>query len=520
MTSSILFDRLKAAAAAGGPTIAIRDGDRSLSYADLVEAAELCASQLLAAGLPRSGTVAALSHNRLEVLVVYYAAASLDAVFVPINPVLTASEVAYIVTDSRTNLLLHESEFSCVAEAAVPDSQQRWTFERLASLGAPRRDLATRPPTPDAGFLTIYTSGSTGKPKAVVYDQLGEINGNAGLIDMWGITSSDVIVVGLPLGFLYGLSTAASAGLQAGAQIVLVRKFHPRDVLNALVESKATIYHGVPTMFAMMLDYAEKEGLEIDLGEMRLLISAGAPLSEELRARFTRHFNKRIDDYYALTEARPILGRRFDDPQIPPKGAVGKLAPRVEIHVVAEDERLVGVREIGEIVVRAPGMFRRYASDAEAAKPAVSPLGFHTGDVGYYDEEGYYYITGRIKDIIIRGGANIAPAEVEEVLSSHPSIQLAAVVGMPDRTLGEVAVAFVTLREGAKVTSEALIEHCRAGLASFKVPAIVRIVRSMPIGSTDKIDKKVLKAEARELAPSGWMPEGPARSGGVSPASE
>ena len=493
MATSDILQPIRRAAAASPERTALRQGDTRLTYAELVAGVDVMALRLAAAGVTAASTFAVLCENRPEIMLAYYAAAKLRAVFVPINPLLSAAEVEHVIRHSGAAILLHDAELLSVAESAMPDAARRWTFDRLAALEVGVRTLPSSATDAAADFLVIYTSGSTGTPKAVVFDQSAEIGGNASLIEMWGISASDITLVALPLGFLYGLSTAAATGLQAGGEVVLLRKFHPRDTLKALVERRVTVFHGVPTMFAMMLNCAEAEGLHVDLGGIRLLISAGAPLAEDLRRRFEARFGKRVDDYYALTEARPVFGRRFDDPQTPPRGAIGKAGPAVEVLVVGGNGRVLGVREHGELVVRAPGMFRRYAKAPELTERARGPLGFRTGDIGFYDEQGYFYIAGRIKDIIIRGGTNISPAEVENVLSGHPDVQLAAVVGAPDSTFGEVVAAFVTLRPGASATAQELIEHCGRQLAEFKVPASVRVMPTMPLGSTGKIDKNALK---------------------------
>jgi long-chain acyl-CoA synthetase len=429
-------------------------------------------------------------------MVAYYAAARLRAVFVPINPGLTALEVAHIVKHSDTQLLLHDEELAATAKSAFADDRYRWSVSRLSDLKGVSSIPSFAGSDPSGDFLVIYTSGSTGTPKAVVFDQAAETRGNDSLIDMWGLSPSDVTLVALPLGFLYGLSTAAATGLQAGGRVVLLRKFHPRDVLHALVEHRVTIYHGVPTMFAMMLNYAEAENLNVDLSNIRLLISAGAPLADDLRARFERRFNKRIDDYYALTEARPVFGRRFDDAAVPPRGAIGRAAPGLDVRIVDSEGRTLGPGQTGELVLRASGQFGRYDKAPDLTERAITPEGFRTGDLGYYDEQGYYYLTGRIKDIIIRGGANIAPAEVENVLADHPDVQIAAVVGAPNPTFGEVVVAFVALRTGRRATTEELIRFCDERLAGYKVPVRLTILDSMPLGSTGKTDKNILKKMA------------------------
>jgi long-chain acyl-CoA synthetase len=195
-------------------------------------------------------------------------------------------------------------------------------------------------------------------PKAVRYTQAAEFEGNRSLIELWGVTPADKVLVALPLGFLYGLSTAASMALQAGAEVILLRKFRPTDVLSAIVNHRVTVFHGVPTMFSMMLEYAEQNDLQYDLSFMRLFISAGAPLSKELKERFARRFNKRIEDYYALTEVRPVFGSYASRQVALPEGSIGQAAPGVEVKFVTASGQLATDGEEGEVWVKAP--YRRF----------------------------------------------------------------------------------------------------------------------------------------------------------------
>lgn len=485
-----ITSRLKAAAREHGGKIALRCGSETLSYGRLFQTSERLAATLLTRGVGRGDPFAAQGDNSLELLLLYYAAARLGAVFVPINQELSTREVAYIVDHVQARALLHDEAHAAVAGEAV-EPCRRCSFADLSST-PPCETLVDSHPAGGLldDFLVIYTSGSTGVPKAVVFDQANEIGGNRSLAELWDIGPDDVTLVALPLGFLYGLSTAAATGIQAGGEVVVLRRFHPRDALAALIESRATIYHGVPTMFAMMLDYAEENGLSIDLSPVRLLISAGAPLSEELRARFEARFNKRIDDYYALTEARPIFGKPCSDPRPIPKGSLGKLAPGAEARILDSNGREVPAGEHGELFVRSPGMLVRYHRDPEQTRSALQDGWFKSGDLGRRDGEGNFYLTGRIKDIIIRGGANIAPVEVEEVLNAHPTVAAAAVLGVPHETLGEVPVAYVVRRDGA---ADDLKPFCSSRLAEFKVPVAFISLPALPLGPTGKVDKKALK---------------------------
>jgi long-chain acyl-CoA synthetase len=346
---------------------------------------------------------------------------------------------------------------------------------------------------PDDDFLIIYTSGSTGTPKAIVLDHAAQIKGPRALAEMWNITEDDVTVVALPLGYLYGLSTASACGLQSGGTVVILRRFHPRDVLDALVQHRATVFHGVPTMYSMMLEYCEQRDLSVDLSGVRALICAGAPLPDALMRRFQDRFRKPLQNYYAMTECTPVFGKYATNPQPVPNGSVGRLAPGTVVHIRRPDGSECGAGETGELFVRGAATMRRYLNDPVLTEASMRDGLFRSGDVGHRDANGYYYITGRVKDIIIRGGANISPSEVERVLASHPAVQDVCVVGAPDRIFGEVPVAFVVRRPGASVSAEELIGHAETALADFKVPHTIHFETKLPLGKTGKVDKAALK---------------------------
>lgn len=487
-----VYEALKASAQRAPTAIAMRFEGRDFTYAEFVAAVDRAAGNLAQAGIGAQDAVAIYAQNCPEIMMMYYACARIGARFVPVNPALTAEEATYTLTHSKAKRLYFDTRMEEAArKAAAP--------ELLAPIG----DLLAKDPGPlpqaavraEDDFLIIYTSGSTGQPKAVVLSHGAQIAAAGALAQMWGITAQDRVLVALPLGFLYGLSTASAVALQAGAQVILQRRFHPAEALEAFVATDATAFQGVPTMYSMMLDYAEQQGKAFDLSGMRLMISAGAPLPPELAARFAARFGARVDNYYAMTEVTPIFGRYADDPATLPEGAIGKAAPLAEVRILRADGTDCAEGEEGEFMVRGAATLTRYEGNPEQTAAAMTPEGyFRSGDLGYRDADGFYYISGRIKDIIIRGGANIAPAEVEAVLASHPAVLETAVVGGADRIFGEVPVAFVVTRSGQSVSAEDLIAHAAARLADFKVPKVYHFVTEMPMGKTGKIDKAALKA--------------------------
>lgn len=473
--------------------VAIRFGASAISYPALEQRIARAARALAAMGLTQGRAFAAIGENAPEILIAYHAAARVGAVFVSVNAGLKPAEINYILDHAECVVLLHDAATAALAAEAAPPHRRR----PLADLDAASED-APAAAAPGGDFMIAYTSGTTGVPKAVVFDQACEIAGNQALIELWGVTHEDRIAVALPLGFLYGLSTASAMGLQAGAEIVLLPRFHPQLVLDAFVEHRITVFHGVPTMFAMMLDYCEQNGRVVDLSFMRLLVCAGAPLSPALKQRFRERFGKTIDDYYALTEIRPVFGRYASDKSTP-SGAIGKAAPGAVIRIVDEAGRDVEDGESGEIWVRAASTMLRYHKDPDLTARSFRDGLFVTGDVGRRDADGQYFLTGRIKDVIICGGANISPAEVENVLLRQDGILAAAVVGQRDDKFGERPVAFVVRADTAPRDDEAVLTHCRTQLADFKVPVALIDLPDLPLGPTGKVDKQALKAMLETL---------------------
>jgi long-chain acyl-CoA synthetase len=261
-----------------------------------------------------------------------------------------------------------------------------------------------------------------------------------------------------------------------------------------MVGWRATIFHGVPTMFTMMLEYVEQNCLSFDLSGVRQLICAGAPLPEDVAQRFAQTFHRTLQNYYAATECSPIIGHPDAHRAVLPPGSIGRLAPGAHVRIVSADGHDCPVGVDGEFYVRGAATLKRYLKNPGLTADALSEGWFRTGDLGRVDEAGYYFITGRIKDTIFRGGANIAPAEVEAVLSGHPDVASVAVVGAPDKIYGEVPVAYIVPRGGSRPEAQTLMTHAASALADFKVPRHYVLVDELPLGKTGKIDKAALKA--------------------------
>ncbi len=494
-SAATVYDAISSTARKHAHAAALVFGGRVFTYEDFMDLVENAAGALVAAGVCKGATFAVYSQNCPEILAAYCAAAKIGAVMVPINPNMTATEVAGVMTHCEAQVLFHDQAMAEAAEKAAPAGRRN--IDELVRSAQPAPLVSdTRP---DDDFTIVYTSGSTGTPKAIVLSHGSQVHVLSALAEMWALSASDITVVALPLGYLYGLSTAAIAGLRAGGKVVLLRRFHPGDTLKALVERRATVFHGVPTMFSMMLDYAEQQDLSIDLSGMRALICAGAPLADELRARFERRFGKVMQNYYALSECTPVFGAYAADPNPIPPGCLGRLAPMAQVKIVDEMGKGCPQGTPGELLVRGASLMSRYHGDPENTRRVFVNGWFKTGDLACESSPGYFSIVGRKKDIIIRGGANISPSEIEATLMRHPAVQSVAVVGLPDGTFGELPAAVVVLRGGAKATPEELSAFAARELAEFKIPARFAFVAEMPLGQTGKIDRNALKARHKEL---------------------
>jgi long-chain acyl-CoA synthetase len=488
-----VYQALRAIADRRPQAIALIFEDKPCTYRQLIDQVDTAAARLHGLGIRRGQSIAVFSQNRPEYVTGFFAAAKIGAVFVPMNFNLTAPEVGYIIEHSEAKLLFRDDRVPDLAELNLPAGVIR-TIDELRL----REPGDTDPPheniDPTSDLLIAYTSGTTAAPKAVVLDHASQIQVSDSLARFWELSQDDVTIVGAPFGFLLGLSTVAAASLLRGAAVVILRRFHPGEALEAMVRYRVSIFNGVPTMFQMMLQFAEQEQRQFDLSEARALICSGAPMSEELRRRFASTFSKSLQNYFGMTESYPLFGRYTSDTKPAPEGAAGRVAPGAEIRVFDESGKDCQPGTQGELFVRGPATIKRYHKNPELTAASFTRGLFKTGDLGFLDSDGYVYLTGRAKDIIKRGGMNVAPAEVEGALMQHPQVESVAVVGVPDEVLGEVPVAYIVCK-GERVPAEVLITFAAARLAKYKVPAHVRYLEEMPLGKTGKIDKGVLKSQ-------------------------
>lgn len=467
-------------------------GDRSLTFHELLQCVDGVAKKLVDIGIRKGDAVAVFSQNRPEFIFCFFATAKIGGIFVPLNFNLTKSEVEYIVSHSEAKVLFQDDQVAQLEGLSLPKGLRR-PIDELSYLTGEASDSPEAEVDIDDDLLIAYTSGSTGQPKAVVLSNRAQLNAASSFKELFALSPEDTTVLGAPLGFLLGLSTISMVSLLAGAKVVVNRRFHPGETLDALVRQQATLFHGVPTMFSMMLEYAEQQNADYDLSKMRAIICSGSALLDELRSRFSRRFGKELQNYFGMTECYPVFGRRSDDPKDPPAGSVGKVVPGAAVRVLDAVGTECPRGSHGELVIKAPSMVKRYHKDPQLTASSYLDGWFKTGDIGYEDENGYVYITGRIKELIRRGGANVAPVEIENVLIRHPDVLSAAVIGVPDRIFAEVPVAYVVKKSGSALSGEELTAFAAESLAKFKLPAAIHFETDLPLGKTGKIDKRALR---------------------------
>jgi long-chain acyl-CoA synthetase len=477
-------------------------GERTLSY----DAYRRCVGgfaaerrQLGAAG----GRVALVLGNGIEMTIALFAAHTAGAQAVPINPIYTARELRHILADAEPEVVLYDGT---AAETVVPLADELAIPKTIcADPVAGRRldawqddgEAALPLPLPAPGDLASlqYTGGTTGLPKGVdiAHGQMAvNISQREALLPT--IPEGERVLCVMPLFHVYAISMALHLACYCRGTLVILPRYEPKAVLDAIAEHRITILPGGPTIFTGLMAY---EGFEAaDLSSLRICYSGSAPLPAETLKRWETATGCPILEGFGQTESGPVLAFNPQDGVRKP-ASVGVVVPATEIEIVDADTgtRVLPTGEAGEIRARGPQIMSGYRNRPADSAAALREGWLYTGDIGEVDGDGYLYIRDRKKDMVIVGGYNVYPREVDEVLYAHPAVLEAAAVGVPDDYRGEVVRARVVLKPGANVDAEALLEHCRANLAKFKVPAALEIVDQLPKTTVGKVDKLALRAQ-------------------------
>ncbi len=495
--------------------------DHRISYEQINAKANQVANGLVEAGIGKGDKVAVSCPNMPFFPMVYYGILKAGAVVVPLNVLLKSREIAYHLKDSDAKAYfcfqdtpeLPMAQDGWAGFKETPGCQHFWvitedpeapspiketaTFDQMISRQSPMFDtIATQG---DDTAVILYTSGTTGFPKGA---ELSHTNMTLNAMvsrDVIFLNPDDVHLMVLPLFHSFGQTCQMNAGFSCGNTLVMVPRFSPEASLGAMQQEKVTVFIGVPTMYWALLNYEDKENrfdLEAIADNLRIGTSGGASMPLEILKGFEKKYRVPVIEGYGLSETSPVATFNHQHKERKP-GSVGTPIWGVEVAIFDAKENEVAVGEVGEVVIRGHNVMKGYYNKPEATSEAFKGTSwFHTSDLGRKDEDGYVFIVDRVKDMIIRGGFNVYPREIEEVLMTHPAVSIASVIGVPHEQHGEEVKAFVMLKEGATAAPQDIIDWSKEQMAAYKYPRIVDIRDSLPMTATGKILKKELKAEA------------------------
>ena len=483
---------------------AIRFEGTTLTYATLDYCASALADALRRHGVHHGDRVALYLPNIPAFALAYLATLKVGAVAVSINSMFKLDEVRYIVHDSTPRVVFTTEdllpnlprpecpsiEHTVLCEGSEPDET---ALEHWLELGSPSfRAESMRPDDPAA---LLYSSGTTGRPKGVTLTHDNIASNIRMTAELAGYRPDDRLAIFLPLFHVFAQNFIMNAGFEAGATLVLFRRFIPDTVLPAIAKERITKFFAVPTIYITLLDMDLRK---VDLSSIGYYFSAAATMPEDISRRWTERFGQRVHEGYGLTECSPFAC--YNHATRHKFGSVGTAVPGFELKIFDEQDREVPRGGWGEIVIRGPGVMKGYWNLPEETERTLRDGWLHSGDIGKMDDEGYVYLVDRVKDMINVSGFKVWPAEVEQVLYRHPAIREAAVYGVSDPLKGEKVRAAIVLKEGRSASAADLIGYCRDVLAVYKAPERVDIVAELPKSATGKILKRVLREQAEKAA--------------------
>ncbi len=467
---------------------------RRFTYAELDRRAVGCAQRWRQRGLQRGDRVAILSENRPEYVEAFFAAGKTGTVLVPLSTRMTARELEAVVRDCSPALLLYSPQHEVTASQLRSQVQvEHWAeLEELEAAAPGPGRFQPACCDPEDLYCLLYTSGTTGKPKGVMIPHRMVAFNGYNTVAGWQLRGDDVAQVFTPMYHAGGLFVFLVPLFTIGGAIILHDRFDASEVWRVLQRERCTVGFGVPTIFKMLMEAPEFAAA--GLSSLRWLISGGAPLPAYIIEAYQRR-GVTFKQGYGLTEAGVNCFAMTGQDSVRKPGSIGKPMLYTQARLIDAQGHDVADDEVGELWLRGPHVCRGYWNNPEATASALDSEGwFHTGDLARRDPEGFFYISGRLKDMIISGGLNIYPAEIEAVLLQHPEVQDAAVIGVPHQTWGEAGVAWVVCRPHASLTSQELTAWLSARLAKYKLPTDICFASELPRTPYGK----VLKAELRE----------------------
>jgi long-chain acyl-CoA synthetase len=480
--------------------------DREITNMEVRENSGRLGNALKGLGIGIDDVVAVTMSNCPEVFEAFGAIYAIGGTALPILFVLSADECRFILEDSGAVAVITDAillpkileategleNLRHIIVVGGEDSERTLSYERLLADSSPELEMVDR--DADDVAILMYTSGTTGKPKGVMLTHENLITAAESAYYANEVTRPPITLVCLPMAHIYGVGAMNSGNFCEfpEGKAILMRWFDPEECLRLIEKYKINFFPAVPTMYSLILNHPNADAY--DTSSLDDCIAGASPLPLELRRDFMAKFDCGMRQLYGMTETAG-MGAVLRPSQEWRDGATGKAYPNMELAIFDEDDNPLPPREIGEIVVRGPQVMKGYHKRPEETAEALRSGWMHSGDIGYLDEDGYLYITDRVKDIIIKGGENIMPMQIEDVIYGHPAVAEAAVIGIPDPTFGEEIVAYVALKLGAEATGEEILAFCREQLPSFKQPREVRVLETLPKSSIGKILKRELRSQ-------------------------
>ncbi|MGH2982904.1 MAG: long-chain-fatty-acid--CoA ligase [Solirubrobacterales bacterium] len=480
--------------------MALKLDDLELTYSQLDDASARVAGLLVAMGIEPDDRVGIMLPNVPYFPVVYFGVLRAGGVVVPMNVLLKGRETAFYLSDPEAKAVFAWHDFAAAAEVGADEAGAECVlvrpgdFEQLLAATEPRDEDAER--AGDDTAVILYTSGTTGQPKGaeLTHSNLAR-NVDVTHETLIQASEDDVILGALPLFHSFGQTCGMNIAAAAGACLTMIPRFDPGRALEIIARDGVTIFEGVPTMYAALLNDPDRD--RFDLSTLRLCVSGGAPLPLEVMRGFEQAFDAIILEGYGLSETSPVASFNHPDSERKP-GSIGTPIAGVEMKLIDSTGDQVPTGEPGEIVIRGHNVMKGYWKRPEASAEAIDADGwFKTGDIAKVDPDGYFFIVDRKKDLIIRGGYNVYPREVEEVLYEHPAVREAAVVGIPHPELGEEVGAAIALNESSMATTDEIRDYVKGQVAAYKYPRVIWTVDELPKGPTGKILKREIEVPAQ-----------------------
>lgn len=489
--------------------------DTSLNYAQINGAANKVANGLVAKGIKPGDKIALSCFNLPYFPIIYFGILKAGATVVPLSVLLKKDEIAYHLTDSDAKayfcfvgteeLPMGQMGYAGFKETSscehffiiMPKPEMPSSIKGVETLGSlmvgQSAQFETYPTSADDTAVIIYTSGTTGKPKGAELSHTNLMLNAVLSADLVKYNTNDTALIVLPLFHIFAMTVLMNAGIYRGISSILLPRFEAEAVLGLMQKHSVTVFAGVPTMYWGLNSYKnEKFDLEAIKSNLRICVSGGASLPIKVLENFEQKFEVDIIEGYGMSEGSPVVTFNHVDVGRKP-GSIGTPVWGVEVKIVDEAGKEVAAGEKGELLYKGHNVMKGYYKRPAVNKEVLKDGWMHSGDVATKDEDGFYYIVDRTKDMIIRGGLNVYPREVEEVILKHPAVSLCAVIGVPHEEMGEEVKAFVVLKDGESATEETLIAWTKERIAAYKYPRIIEMIAALPMSATGKILKKQLR---------------------------